>query len=189
MVLSTGDWGVSQNYLLLRLTPGNPTGAIGHFQKTWTKINPGFPAEYGFLDEAFGRMYMNERRLQSILFPFAVLAVFISCLGLVGLSFYMAEEKTKEIGIRKVLGASPWKIIGFFSMTFAKLVIVANVIAWPIAYAVMRGWLGDYAYRTSIRPWLFLAAGGLGLGIAFLSVGYQTFRAATANPVDSLRYE
>lgn len=189
MILSAGDWGASRNYLLLRLRPGNPTEAIRHFQRVWAKINPGFPAEYGFLDEAFGRMYTNERRLQSILSPFAALAVFISCLGLVGLSFYMAEEKTKEIGIRKMLGASPWKIISLFSMSFAKLVIVANVIAWPIAYAIMHGWLGGYAFRTSIHPWLFFAAGGLGLGIAFLSVGYQTFRAATANPVDSLRYE
>ncbi|MGB7296916.1 MAG: FtsX-like permease family protein [Candidatus Aminicenantales bacterium] len=189
MVLSAGDWGVNRNYLLLKLRPGNPAGAIKHFQETWGKINPSFPCEYAFLDEAFGRMYTNERRLSSILFPFAALAVFISCLGLVGLSFYLAEEKTKEIGIRKVLGASRLMIISFFSLNFAKLVVVANVIAWPIAYTVMRGWLGNYAYRTSIHPWLFLMAGGLGLGIAFLSVGYQTFRAATANPVDSLRYE
>jgi len=190
MILTAGDWGgLNRNYLLLRIRPGNPAGAIKHFQETWTKINPGFPAEYGFLDEAFSRMYTNERRLSSILFPFAGLAVFISCLGLVGLSLYMAEEKTKEIGIRRVLGASPWKIISVFSLNFAKLVVVANLISWPIAYAIMHGWLGDYAYRTSINPWLFLMAGGLGLGIAFLSVGYQTFRAATANPVDSLRYE
>jgi ABC-type antimicrobial peptide transport system permease subunit len=189
MILSMGDWGVRQNYLLLKLRPGNPTGAIRHFQGIWARVNPGYPAEYGFLDEAFGRMYMNERHLSSILFSFAALAVFISCLGLVGLSFYVAEEKTKEIGVRKVLGASPWKIISFFSLSFAKLVVVANVISWPIAYVVMRGWLGGYAYRISIQPWLFLAAGGLGLGIAFLAVGYQTFRAAAANPVDSLRYE
>jgi ABC-type antimicrobial peptide transport system permease subunit len=189
MILTAGDWEMGKDYLLLRLRPGDPTGALKHFQETWGKVNPGFPCEYGFLDEAFGRMYTNERRLSSTLFPFAALAVFISCLGLVGLSFYLAEEKTKEIGIRRVLGASPWKIISFFSLNFARLVIVANVIAWPISYAVMRGWLRDYAFRTSIHPWLFLAAGGLGLGVAFLSVGYQTFRAATANPVDSLRYE
>jgi putative ABC transport system permease protein len=189
MVLSAGDWGLSRNYLLLRLRPGNPAGALKHFQETWSKINPGFPCEFGFLDEAFGRMYTNERRLSWILLPFAVLAVFISCLGLVGLSFYLVEEKTKEIGIRKVLGASPWRIISFFFVNFAKLVIIANVLSWPAAYAVMHGWLRDYAYRTSLHPWLFLMAGTLGLGIAFLSVGYQTLRAATANPVDSLRYE
>lgn len=189
MILTAGDWEMGKDYLLLRLRPGDPTGALKHFQETWGKVNPGFPCEYGFLDEAFGRMYTNERRLSSTLFPFAALAVFISCLGLVGLSFYLAEEKTKEIGIRRVLGASPWKIISLFSLNFARLVIVANVIAWPISYAVMHGWLGDYAFRTSIHAWLFFAAGGLGLGVAFLSVGYQTFRAATANPVDSLRYE
>jgi ABC-type antimicrobial peptide transport system permease subunit len=189
MILSAGDWGVSRNYLLLRLRPGDPGGALKHFRATWGKINPGFPYEYEFLDEAFGRMYMNERRLASTLFPFAALAVFISCLGLVGLSFYLAEEKTKEIGIRKVLGASPWKIISFFSLSFARLVIAANLISWPVAYAILHGWLRGYAVRTSMSVWLFLAAGGLGLAIAFLSVGYQTFRAAAANPVNSLRYE
>jgi putative ABC transport system permease protein len=189
MILSSGDWGSSRNYLLLRLRPGNPAGALKRLQDAWSKINPGFPCEYEFLDEAFGRMYTNERRLSRILLPFAVLAVFISCLGLVGLSLYLAEEKTKEIGIRKVLGASPWRIISSFSMNFAKLVLAANVLSWPVAYAVMHGWLRNYAYRTSLHLGLFLVAGGLGLGIAFLSVGYQTFRAAAANPVASLRYE
>ena len=189
MILTAGDWEMGKDYLLLRLRPGDPTGALKHFQETWGKVNPGFPCEYGFLDEAFGRMYTNERRLSSTLFPFAALAVFISCLGLVGLSFYLAEEKTKEIGIRKVLGASPWKIISFFSLSFARLVIAANLISWPVAYAILHGWLRGYAVRTSMSVWLFLAAGGLGLAIAFLSVGYQTFRAAAANPVNSLRYE
>ena len=189
LILTAGNWGANRSYLLLKLRPGNPSRALKHFQETWGKIAPGFPCEYEFLDEAFGRMYMNERRLSWILFPFALLAIFISCLGLVGLSFYMAEERTKEIGIRRVLGASSWKIISLFSMNFAKLVVVANVLAWPVAYAVMNGWLRDYAYRTSIHAWLFLMAGGLSLVIAFLSVGFQTFRAATANPVDSLRYE
>jgi putative ABC transport system permease protein len=189
LVMTMSTRSAARSYLLLRLKPGDPSAALRYFREVWGKINPGFPCEYRFLDESFNRMYMNERRLSGIFFAFAGLAVFISCLGLVGLSLYMAEEKTKEIGIRRVLGASPWKIISLFSLNFVKLVVVANVLAWPIAYAVMHGWLGDYAYRTSIHPWLFLAAGGLGLGIAFLSVGYQTFRAATANPVDSLRYE
>jgi putative ABC transport system permease protein len=134
-------------------------------------------------------MYTNEQRLSRILFSFAVLAVMISCLGLVGLSSYTAEEKTKEIGIRKVLGASPWKIVTLFSMNFAKLVVISNAAAWPIAYAVMQQWLQNYAYRTTIGIWIFLLTGGLSLLIVLLSVGYQTLRAATANPVDSLRYE
>jgi len=189
MILSAGTWGANRNYLLLKLRPGNPTRALKHFRQVWERANPGFPCEYEFLDEAFDRMYTNEQRLSRILFSFAALAVIISCLGLVGLSSYTAEEKTKEIGIRKVLGASPWKIISLFSWNFAKLVIIANTIAWPAAYVVMQRWLQDYAYRTSMGIWIFVLAGGLGLFIAFLSVGYQTLRAATANPVDSLRYE
>ena len=189
MILTAGSWGANRNYLLLRLGAGNPTSALKHFRKVWEKANPGFPCEYAFLDDAFNRMYTNEQRLSQILFSFAALSVIISCLGLVGLSSYTAEEKTKEIGIRKVLGASPWKIISLFSTNFTKLVIIANAVAWPAAFIVMQRWLQDYAYRTSIGIWVFMLAGGLGLFIALLSVGYQTLRAATANPVDSLRYE
>lgn len=189
MILSSGDWGANRNYLLLRLQPGNPAGAIEHFRQVWTKANPGFPCEYAFLDEAFNRMYTNEQRLSRILFAFAFLAIIISCLGLVGLSSYTAEEKTKEIGIRKVLGASTLKIISLFSMNYLKLVIIANAAAWPLAYAMMERWLQDYAFRTTFGIWIFALAGGLGLFIALFSVGYQTLRAATANPVDSLRYE
>jgi putative ABC transport system permease protein len=189
MILSAGDWGVNRNYLLLRLRPGNPANALRHFQQVWQKANPGFPCEYEFLDTAFDRMYANEERLSRILFYFTLLAVIISCLGLLGLSSYSAEEKTKEIGIRKVLGASSWKIVSLLSTNFAKLVLIANAVAWPISYFVMNRWLQDYAYRTNIGIWVFILAGGLGLLIALLSVGYQTLRAATANPVDSLRYE
>ncbi len=166
MILSAGAWGANRNYLLLRLRPGSPTRALRHFRQVWERANPGFPCEYEFLDEAFDRMYTNEQRLSQILFSFAVLAVFISCLGLVGLSSYTAEEKTKEIGIRKVLGASPWQIISLFSMNFTKLVIIANAVAWPTAYVVMQRWLQDYAYRTAIGIWVFVLAGGLGLFIA-----------------------
>lgn len=189
MILTAGVWGASRNYLLMRLRPGNPTNAIEHFRKVWQNANPGFPCEYEFLDETFNRMYTNEQRLSQILFSFAILAIFISCLGLVGLSSYTAEEKTKEIGIRKVLGASSWKIISLFSMNFVKLVIIANAIAWPAAYVIMQRWLQDYAYRTTIGIWIFALAGGLSLFIALVSVGYQTLRAAASNPVDSLRYE
>jgi len=189
MILATGDWGAHRNYLLLRLRPGSPKNALKHFQKVWERANPGFPCEYEFLDTAFEQMYTNEEQLSQILFSFALLAIIISCLGLIGLSSYLAEEKTKEIGIRKVLGASSWKIISLFSKNFAKLVLFANMIAWPAGYAVMRLWLQGYAYRTSIGIWVFILTGTLALFIAFLSVGYQTLRAATADPIDSLRYE
>ncbi len=189
MILSAGNWGANRDYLLLKLRPGNPAPALDHFREVWEKANPGFPCEYGFLDEAFDRMYTNEQRLSGILSSFTALAVLISCLGLVGLASYTAEEKTKEIGIRKVLGASSWKMASIFSMKFAKLVLVANAVAWPTAYVLIRRWLEDYAYRTTIGLEIFVLAGGLALGIAVLAVSYQTLRAATANPVRSLRYE
>jgi putative ABC transport system permease protein len=189
VILTTGWGGQNRNYLLLKLRPGNPAGALRHFQEVWEKANPGFPCEYGFLDEAFDRMYANEQRLSGILSSFTALAVLISCLGLVGLASYTAEEKTKEIGIRKVLGASSWKMTSLFSLKFAKLVLVANAVAWPAAYVLMSRWLEDYAYRTTIGLEIFVLAGGLALAIAVLSVSYQTLRAATANPVHSLRYE
>jgi len=121
--------------------------------------------------------------------PGGALAVFISCLGLVGLSSYMAEERTKEIGIRKVLGASAPGVVSLFSMDFIKLVILSNAVAWPIGYLVMHRWLQAYAYRTSIGLGVFALAGGLGLLTAVLSVGWQTLRVATADPIESLRYE
>jgi ABC-type antimicrobial peptide transport system permease subunit len=189
MILSTGAWGANRNYLLMRLRSGNPARALKHFRQVWEKANPGFPSEYGFLDDAFERMYTNEKRLSQLLFSFAALAIFIACLGLIGLSSFKAEERTKEIGIRKVLGASSSKIMALFSIDFMKLVIIANAIAWPAGYVVMNRWLQGYAYRITIGIGIFLLAGSLGLFIALLSVGYQTVRAATANPVDSLRYE
>jgi hypothetical protein len=189
VILSAGNWGVNRNYLLMRLRPGNPSQALQHFRQVWEKANPGFPCEYEFLDDDFERMYTNEQRLSRILFSFALLAVLISCLGLLGLSSFTAEKKTKEIGIRKVLGASSWKIVSLLLQDFIKFVIVANAVAWPAAYLIMQRWLRDYAYRTSIEPWVFVLAGGLGLIIALLSAGYQTLRAATTNPADSLRYE
>ena len=189
LVISAGSWGARRNYLLLRLRPGNPARALQHFQSVWKKLNPGFPCEYDFIDEAFGRMYVKEQRLTRILFAFSILAVFISCLGLIGLSSYLAEEKTKEIGIRKVLGASSWKIIALLSMNFIRLVIIANFIAWPLGYAIMHRWLQDYAYRTPIGLWIFFLAGFLNLFVVIAAAGFQTFRAAHADPVVSLRYE
>ena len=189
MILATGEWGANRSYLLLKLRPGNPAQALKHFREVWERANPGFPCEYGFLDEAFDRMYTSEQRLSGILSSFTALAVLISCLGLLGLASYTAEEKTKEIGIRKVLGASRWKMVSLFSLKFAKLVLVANAIAWPAAYVLMRRWLENYAFRTTMGIEIFLLAGGLALVIVILSVSYQTLRAATANPVRSLRYE
>jgi len=189
LVLTMDTRNASRNYLLLRLRPGDPSAALGHFRKVWGDINPGFPCETQFLDDSFNRMYINEQRLSRLFLAFAALAVLISGLGLVGLSAYMAEERTKEIGIRKALGASTGRIVSLFTMNFIKLVAIANVIAWPVGYSLMHRWLQGYAYRTSIGFRVFALAAAFGLLTALLSVGWQTFRAATADPVESLRYE
>jgi putative ABC transport system permease protein len=189
LVMTTGTWSAARSYLLVKLRPGDPSGALAYFRQVWGKINPAFPCEYRFLDESFNSMYENEERLGGIFLAFAVLAIFISCLGLVGLSSYMAEERTKEIGIRKVLGASTGGIVSLFSKNFLWLIALANAIAWPVGYVVMRSWLQNYAFRTSLGLGIFVLAGILALFSALLAVGYQTLRAATADPVRSLRYE
>jgi len=189
LVMTMSTRNAARSYLLLRLQPGDPSAALEYFRKVWGKINPGFPCEYQLADESFNRMYANEKRLSQIFLCFASLAVFISCLGLVGLSSYMAEEKTKEIGIRKALGASSGGIVSLFLKNFIRLVVIANAIAWPVGYFIMNRWLQDYAYRTPVGVQIFALAGAFGLLTALLSVGWQTFRAAAANPVESLRYE
>jgi putative ABC transport system permease protein len=142
-----------------------------------------------FLDETFGRMYQAEERLNRIFTSFAVLAVFISCLGLFGLAAFVTERRTKEMGIRKVLGASVSGIVILLSREFSAWVLVANLISWPMAYFFLARWLQGFAYRADLGAGVFIASGLLAMAIAWLTVGVQAFRAARANPVDSLKYE
>jgi len=152
-------------------------------------VNSIAPFEYRFLDETIAAQYGNERRLGRLFGYFAFLAVFISCLGLVGLASFLAELRTKEIGIRKTLGASIRDIVVMLSRDFTLWVLAANLIAWPVAWFVMHRWLQNFAYRTPITWWSFPAAGSIALVIAWVTVSLQTFKAARSNPVDSLRYE
>jgi putative ABC transport system permease protein len=158
-------------------------------RETWKRFEPDYPFEYSFFDEIFDRDYRAERRLGTILSAFAGLAVLIACLGLVGLASFTAEQKTREIGIRKVLGASASGIIVLLSREFMKWVVLANVIAWPIGYFAMRSWLRNFAYRTSLTVPMFLGAGLAAFAIAAAVITAQTFRAAAANPVESIRHE
>lgn len=176
-------------YLLIRIPPESISASLKYIENTWKRIIPNHPFEYRFLDENFDRMYRAEERMGSLLKYFAVLAVFIACLGLFGLASFTAEQRTKEIGVRKVLGAGVSQITILLCREFLMLVLLANVIAWPAAYLVMKNWLKGYAYRTSLDLFTFAAAMAAALVIAFLSVSFQAIRAATANPVDSLRYE
>lgn len=145
--------------------------------------------EYRFLDDEQDRMYKTEASLQKTLGYFAFLAIFISCLGLFGLASFMAEQRTKEIAIRKVLGAKTTSIVVKFSKEIVLLVLLANIVVWPVVAYFMTGWIETFAYRTNIGVMVFIVAAIMALGIAILTVAYQSIKAATANPVDSLRYE
>lgn len=154
-----------------------------------TKFNPNFPFEYHFLDEAYDRMYRWIDRTTNIVRTFAILAIFISCLGLFGLASFMAEQRTKEIGVRKVLGASVPGIVVLLSKEFTKWVLIANIIAWPVAYYFMNKWLQDFAYRIKFGIEIFVFSAVLALIVALITVSYQSIKAGLANPVESLRYE
>jgi len=176
-------------FLLIRIPPHDISASVDFIKDTWKKIIPGYPLEYHFIDENFDRMYRTESRMGTLLNIFAVLAVVIACLGLFGLASYTAEQRTREIGIRKVLGAGVPRILASVTREFFLLVLLANVIAWPAAYLIMTNWLKGYAYRTSLDFGLFAAALGIALLVAVISVGYQSFRSATQNPADAIRYE
>jgi len=163
--------------------------SIKHIENVYKEFCPGFALEYSFLDETFAQQYESEKRLQKLLQYFVSLAIIISCLGLFALTAFVAEQKTKEIGIRKVLGSSKTGIFLLLSKSFTKWVLVANIISWPIAYYVLDNWLKSFAYRISINIMIFVLSGVLALVIALFTVGYQAIRAASANPVDCLRYE
>ena len=176
-------------YLFARVRPQNLDATIRSMQGAWKKFDSHYPFFYQFFDDDFDSLYRSERRIGTIIKYFAVLAIFISCLGLFGLATFMAERRTKEIGIRRVLGASSVEIVALLSKEFAKCVLVSNAIAWPVAYFIMNKWLANFAYRTGINAGIFLGAAGLTLGIALLTVSFQSVKAAAANPADSLRYE
>ncbi|MBS1604611.1 MAG: ABC transporter permease [Bacteroidetes bacterium] len=176
-------------FYAVRVHTSNMSASLGHIRAAWNKAFPGNPFEYFFLDEYFNRQYANERRFGELFTTFAVLAILISCLGLFGLSSYMASQRVKEIGVRKVLGASVANITAMLSSDFLRLVLISLLIATPLTWMTMHGWLQSYAYRTSIPWWIFAAGGFIAIAIALVTVSFQAVRAALANPVDSLRSE
>ena len=177
------------SYVAFRVAPGDYAGAVDFLTDRWADFSPGFPFEFRFLDEDLDRLYRAEAELGKLFTFFAVIAIFVACLGLFGLAAYSTEQRTKEIGIRKVLGASTQSITVLLSGEFTKLVVVAFAVAAPIAFFVMRNWLADFAYRATMAWWIFALAGLMAFAIAWLTVSYQSVRAARLNPVESLRYE
>jgi len=181
------DWGI--NYIAARINTTDVKNTIQFVEKTWKSVYPDLPFEYSFLDEEYSSLYANELRTGRTAVVFCVLAIFICCLGLLGLASFVAERRYKEIGIRKVLGASIPGVFMIVCKDLAKWALLANIIAWPVAYYIMDKWLQNFAYGIQLEWWTFILAGTLALGIAVLTVSYQSVRVARANPVDALRYE
>lgn len=177
------------NTISVRVMPGDIWGTIGFIQQKWGEIFPGEQFEYNFLDSRIDLLYRSESRMRSIFLIFSILSIFVACLGLFGLATFTGEERTKEIGVRKVLGASAANILLLLSKEFSKWVLIANLIAWPVAYYMMNRWLQNFAYQTSIGLWPFLLSALLAFIIALFTVSYRSVRAALADPVDCLRYE
>jgi ABC-type antimicrobial peptide transport system permease subunit len=176
-------------YVFIKIEGTRVPETLAKIESTFKSHTEGYPYRYFFYEDFYDRQYQPEWRLGRLFNGFSLLSVIISCLGLFGLGAYMAEQKTKEIGIRKVLGASIPGIVTLTAKEFIKCIAIANLIAWPLAYLVMRGWLQDFAYKVSMGPLIFILATGLTIFIAFVTVSYHSIKAALANPIDSLRYE
>jgi len=178
------------NVILIKFNNQNSTAAnLKKAETIFKKYNPEYPFDYKFVDEEYARKFEDEKRVGTLASIFSALTILISCLGLFGLATYMAENRTKEIGVRKVLGASVSGITTLLSKDFLKLVFISFLIAAPIAWWMMYSWLQDYPYHVEIKWWIFALAGLLSILIAVLTVGYQAIKAAIANPVKSLRTE
>jgi putative ABC transport system permease protein len=175
--------------LYVRTTAGHAPQAIAAVKKVWKMYNPAYPFEYSFLDDVYNRMYATDRRTGALFNAFACIAIFISCLGLLGLMAYTAQLRTREIGIRKVFGASVTSVTGLLAKDFIRLVLLAIALASPVGWYFMDRWLRNFAYRITISWWIFPVAGLLVLLIAILTIAFQAIRAALANPVKSLRTE
>ncbi|MFC1556200.1 FtsX-like permease family protein, partial [candidate division KSB1 bacterium] len=179
----------NDSYVIARINADNIENTIEHIENTVLSFNPEFPFQFTFVDDELNRLYDAERRTGKVFNYFAVIAILISCLGIYGLAAYTAQQRTKEIGVRKVLGASMRIILYMLSKEYLILITVANVIGWPVAWYAMNRWLDNFAYRIEVGWLVFVLSGLAALLIALFAASFQSIRAARANPVDSLRYE
>jgi ABC-type lipoprotein release transport system permease subunit len=176
-------------FTIARLGGGDIPAAMAKVESAWRTVNPQYPFDYRFFDDDYDESYGQYERMGAILRWFAGLAVVVACLGLFGLASYLAEQRRKEIGVRKVLGASSGQVVLLLSKEFARWVLLANLVAWPAAYFAVRSWLQKFPYRTGIAPSLFVLAGAAALVIALITVSGQAWKTARRNPADALRYE
>lgn len=184
LVLGEASWSTS-----FRIQPGYAETIVGALESKWQSLGSGTPFSYHFLDESFNNMYQAEQQVGRVAIAFAVIAVIIACLGLFGLATYMAEQRTKEIGVRKVLGATVNNIVMMLSRDFLVLIIIATLIAFPLAWWAMYKWLQDFEYRIGVGWWIFILSGLIAILVALFTISFQAVRAALSNPVKSLRTE
>ncbi|MEP4946000.1 MAG: FtsX-like permease family protein, partial [Flavobacteriaceae bacterium] len=181
--------GRSTGNLIVKLESGNFGNTISQIQQLWDTRSPSLPFDYQFMDESFNEVYENERRLGDIFIIFTSLSIFIACLGLFGLAAFNAQKRIKEIGVRKVLGATIGQITYRLSFDFLKLVFIAITIALPVGWFAMNKWLEDFSYKVEIKWWVLVLAAFLAILVSLLTVSYQSIKAAIMNPVKSLRTE
>ena len=177
------------NFISFRIAPQDVAKTLEHINSIWSNFAPSYPLDYYFLDDDFARLHQADQQLGRVFQVFALLAIGIACLGLFGLAAFTAERRTKEIGVRKVLGATVTNVVTLLSKDFVKLVLLANLMAWPLAWYAMNKWLQSFAFRVEMEWWVFALAGGVALLIALLTVSTQAIKAALANPIEALRYE
>jgi putative ABC transport system permease protein len=184
-----GIWGANALYVSVKINNKNIKNSIDFLKKTWDEQVTGVPFQYSILTDDYGRLYENEQRTGKVFVVFSILSIFIACLGLFGLSLFIAEQKTKEIGVRKAVGASTLEMVVYLNKIFIKDIVIAFVLACPLVYYLMTKWLQNFAYKTQISWWIFILAGIIALFIALMAVSWQAWRAASKNPVEALRYE
>jgi putative ABC transport system permease protein len=189
LAISLFNRGEYSRFVSARVFPGDYQNTISSLERVWKKYAGNTVFQYNFLDQNLQSLYLSDQRAGKIAATFSALALLIACLGLLGLAAFITEQRTKEIGIRKVLGASVSEVIALLSSEFMKWVLIANIVAWPLAYYAMSKWLQNFAYRVNMNIWIFIASGALALIVALCTVSSQAIKAAMANPVESLHYE
>jgi putative ABC transport system permease protein len=177
--------------MAVRLNPGNIEKSVELLRQKWEEMEHAFPFDYYFMKEEYGDLYKSEQKMADLFITFTILAMLIACLGLFGLALFSIEQRTKEIGIRKVLGASVSGLLYRLSREFSKWVLISIIIAWPVAYYLVDNWLTSFAYRIEVLDylWIFVMSGLIALVIALLTVLYQAYHAATRDPVDAVKWE
>jgi len=179
------------DFLVIRLNPGNIGNSIDQLRQKWEEVEQAFPFDYYFIKEEYQDLYKSEQKMADLFITFTILAMLIACLGLFGLALFSIGQRTKEIGIRKILGASVPGLLYRLSLEFTKWILLSAVIAWPVAYFLVDNWLRSFAYRIEVLdyPWIFIVSALIALAIAMITIVYQAYRAATRDPVDAVKWE